>query len=495
MNKLRCAIGVVLIAACLMFAGRPASAQVVTTLAGSGERSSADGDGVRTSFSGPSGLAVDSFGDLYVADSGNNRIRKIAQRAEKILPVLSGILDLSVGPDNITRLLRFDRGTGLMALDSLDVAGSISSGALFGPFDGWTARAAATGLDSMTRVLWTNEDGSAALWFTGAAGNQASFRLGPVDGATALDAAAAADGTTHVLWTYADGGMAVWSLDAGGQVSTVSVFGPFPGWTAAAIADGQDGLSRILWTKSDGSSGLWFLGPEGLAATARFGPVPGWSAADIAVGGDGLTRILWIHADGRMAVWTVDEEGTPRTVGPVYAPPWPFAAVRIAAGFDGATSVLWRSASDGELVWVLSAQNSFEQTFVLDPAPRSSVWEVTIAVTAVSGPTFCIWTPSVGMTFSTEYVLLRSGDSVSFNPPDPIDWDSFEARLNGSSFTASTGPIDSGGDYCAHFVQASTFSGSFSADGNHFTATETWSFALDSGEVKSVTFLWSGSRE
>lgn len=49
----------------------------VTTLAGNGIPAATDGTGFSASFNVPSGLAMDSFGNLYVTDCGNNRIRKI----------------------------------------------------------------------------------------------------------------------------------------------------------------------------------------------------------------------------------------------------------------------------------------------------------------------------------------------------------------------------------------------------------------------------------
>lgn len=51
---------------------------VVTTVAGSGSAGAQNGVGAAASFNGPAGIAVDASGNLYVGDSNNNLIRKIS---------------------------------------------------------------------------------------------------------------------------------------------------------------------------------------------------------------------------------------------------------------------------------------------------------------------------------------------------------------------------------------------------------------------------------
>ncbi len=57
---------------------RISSTGVVSTIAGSLTKGARDGDALRSSFSFPTGIAIGAKGDIYIADSGNNKIRKIS---------------------------------------------------------------------------------------------------------------------------------------------------------------------------------------------------------------------------------------------------------------------------------------------------------------------------------------------------------------------------------------------------------------------------------
>ncbi len=64
------------------------SAGVVTTIAGSGSIGSTDGSGTAASFYYPGGISVSNSGDIFVADSANRTIRKISSAG--IITTLAG---------------------------------------------------------------------------------------------------------------------------------------------------------------------------------------------------------------------------------------------------------------------------------------------------------------------------------------------------------------------------------------------------------------------
>ncbi len=95
-------------------------AGVVSTLAGSaGTIGSADGIGAAASFHDPEGLAVDSTGNVYVADTSNHTIRKI--NAAGMVSTLAGTAGTTGSADGIGTAARFYSPRGL----AVDAAGNV----------------------------------------------------------------------------------------------------------------------------------------------------------------------------------------------------------------------------------------------------------------------------------------------------------------------------------------------------------------------------------
>ena len=86
---------------------------VVTTLAGiPGQPGVKDGAGSVAQFNSPSGVAVDQNGNVYVADSGNSTIRKITPAGD--VTTLAGSPSLSGSADGLGRTARFSSPRGLV---------------------------------------------------------------------------------------------------------------------------------------------------------------------------------------------------------------------------------------------------------------------------------------------------------------------------------------------------------------------------------------------
>ncbi|MGC2458290.1 MAG: NHL repeat-containing protein [Gallionellaceae bacterium] len=94
---------------------------VVSTLAGvpGVTGGSADGTGVKASFSLPNGVATDSAGNVYVADTGNNAIRKITQSG--VVSTLAGVAGVTGSADGTGVKASFSYPTGI----ATDSAGNV----------------------------------------------------------------------------------------------------------------------------------------------------------------------------------------------------------------------------------------------------------------------------------------------------------------------------------------------------------------------------------
>lgn len=91
-------------------------AGVVTTLAGrAGAQGSADGTALTARFNNPDGIVCDRFGNLYVVDTGGDTIRKITPAG--VVTTLAGKANIVGSADGRGRAARFD-GPSYIACDA-----------------------------------------------------------------------------------------------------------------------------------------------------------------------------------------------------------------------------------------------------------------------------------------------------------------------------------------------------------------------------------------
>ena len=96
------------------------SAGVVTTLAGlAGSSGSTDGTGSAARFNIPWGVSVDSAGNVFVADTGNNTIRKVTSAG--VVTTLAGLAGSSGSTDGTGSAARFGSPKGV----AVDTAGNV----------------------------------------------------------------------------------------------------------------------------------------------------------------------------------------------------------------------------------------------------------------------------------------------------------------------------------------------------------------------------------
>jgi streptogramin lyase len=62
----------------------------ITTLAGTGERGAGDGEAARATFNGPKAIRCDSQGNVYVVDTENHSVRKIDCKTQQVMTVAGG---------------------------------------------------------------------------------------------------------------------------------------------------------------------------------------------------------------------------------------------------------------------------------------------------------------------------------------------------------------------------------------------------------------------
>jgi len=364
---------------------RISPAAVVTTFAGdAGNSGSADGAGSAAQFNSPVGVAVDGSGNVYVADTGNNTIRKASPAG--VVTTLAGTAGSSGSADGAGGAARFfspnsvavDGSGNLYVADTnnntirmISPAGVVTTlaGAAgsYGSADG-TGTAA-----RFSNPIGIAVDGAGYIYVTDT-GNYTIRKISPAGVVTTLAGAAGTygsiDGTGSAARFTNLSGIAV---DASGNVYVGDVYAIRKVTSAGVVTTlsasgaGGDGLavdgSDNMYA-ADGYGAIWEVTPAGVAAvvagsaTGTLGYVDGTGSAakfagayGVAVDGSGN---VYVADAGNFVIRKVTPAGVVTTFAGRAGSAGSTDGTGSAAQFSTATSV----AVDGSgNLWVTDAGN------------------------------------------------------------------------------------------------------------------------------------------
>lgn len=225
-------------------------AGVVTTFAGSaGASGSVDGTTATARFNNPTGVAVDGAGNVYVADTTNNTIRRIS--AAGVVTTLAGVAGISGSSDGVGANALFNQPSGL-ALDSsgnLYVADTANSS-----LRRITPAGVVTTLAGLATVAGLKDGVGSEAWF-----NQ------PRDLAMVGNELVVADTGNAILRRVTISGTVTTVTMAQGTAPTPPPSTTPPPTTTPPPAGGGGGSGG----GGGGAPSIWFLGALTLAALAR----------------------------------------------------------------------------------------------------------------------------------------------------------------------------------------------------------------------------------
>jgi RHS repeat-associated protein len=159
---------------------------VVSTLAGDGTAGFADGPGATARFNNPQGVAVAPSGVVYVADTGNHRIRRIATDGTVTILAGNGTSGFENGQGNQARF-NSPSGIAIDAAGNLFVADTGNSAVRFVSTDGMVSTVAGDGTLGSTdapaarfnTLAGIAVDGATAYVYLADTGNHRIRRLDP----------------------------------------------------------------------------------------------------------------------------------------------------------------------------------------------------------------------------------------------------------------------------------------------------------------------------
>ncbi len=381
------------------------SAGVVTTLAGSaGNPGSDDGIASDARFSGPRGVALDSAGNLYVCDGDNNTIRKIDSAG--IVTTLAGLAGSTGSYDGTGSEARFNTPRGV----AVDSAGNVYVG------------------DTFNHTIRKITSAGVVTTLAGLAGNPGSAD-GTVSDARFRQPRGVAVDTNGNVYVGDSAGPTIRKITSAGVVTTLA--GSATGNTGSADGTGAAVLFNFPYGVTVDTGGNLYVADFGNntirignaivppLATPLGGPVP---PVTVNAGTVGITSVSLTFPEVTMAGTT-----TVRLINPVSAGSLPFAYELTGAGYGYEISTT--AAYTPPIIIAFQVPNvdaaTFSQLRVLhneggilvdvtasDPSPNPTTRTIYASVSSLSPFVIAKLKPQMTVLPAQVWIGLKNSDDV-----------------------------------------------------------------------------------
>lgn len=391
---------------------------------------SSDGTGTAASFDQPYGLALDGSGNLYVADRANSTIRKIASGG--VVTTLAGIVDSSGTTDATGTLAQFNEAAGIavgsgglmyVADTNNDTIRKIASGAVVTTFAGSAGDVGITN-DTGTAALFNQPydiaiDGSGNLYVTDFF-NDAIREITPAGVVSTFAGTEGTEGSVDATGTAAEfnlpvgitidssgnlyvadsGNNTIRKITSGGVVTTIAgkpgVAGSADGTGSAALFNSPRGVavdtSGNIYVADSGNCSIRKITSAGVVTTLAGSP--GSYASQPGTGAGALFDVpVGIAVDASGNLYVSEELGYTIDIGTVAKLTAPSitqqpASQTVLAGSSVTLSVVAGGVPSPSYQWNLNANpisGATGSSYVIASASSANAGSYTVTLTNSSG--------------------------------------------------------------------------------------------------------------
>ncbi|MEO6992278.1 MAG: immunoglobulin domain-containing protein [Lacunisphaera sp.] len=383
----------------------------VVTLAGSSfQFGPDDGTGNSAKFNHPAGLAVDSSGTVYIADTGNHAIRKAILPSPMAPSIASQPASSTAMSGNSVTFIVTAGGTPTPTFqwqkNGVNISGATGNTYKIGPVaesDAGSYRVVVTNSvgtvissgavltvvaapDASSQVLgdfdgngtadlvWTNtQTGERSMWFLNGNTTSGGASLGvvPVEWVVSATADFDGDGKADIFWTNTiTGDRAMWLMN-GSAMRTNTFMGTVPtDWVISGTGDfNGDGKADLVWTNTTtGDRAMWLMNGSTVLGGGYLGTVPvEWNISGVGdFNGDGKADLIWSNTvTGERSMWFQDGSttigGSTLNTVPVV---WAISGVGDFNGDGKADVFLTNTVTGDRVIWLMNGSTITTNAFM-----------------------------------------------------------------------------------------------------------------------------------